>query len=67
MAAVEFIVVTRPGHEYQVPRGAKVQRLETLALPVSSSEIRRKLAEGEAAEDLPEAVAEFIRARGLYR
>ena len=67
LAAVEFIVVTRPGHEYEVPRGAKVRRLETLALPVSSSEIRRKLAAGEAADELPSAVAEFIRARGLYR
>ena len=67
LAAVEFIVVTRPGHEYEVPKGAKVRRLETLALPVSSSEIRRKLAAGEVAEELPAGVAEFIRARGLYK
>ena len=67
LAALEFIVVTRPDHDYEVPPGARVSRLETLALPVSSSEIRRKLASGEDAEELPEAVAEFIRARGLYR
>jgi len=66
LAAVEFIVVTRPGHEYEIPPGAKVRQLETLALPVSSSEIRRKLAAGEAAEELPPEVADFIRARGLY-
>lgn len=66
LAAVEFIVVTRPGHRYEVPRGAKVRRLETLALPVSSSEIRRKLAASEAADELPCAVAGFISARGLY-
>ena len=40
----EFIVVTRPGHHYATPPGARVHRLETVALPVSSSEIRRKLA-----------------------
>ena len=43
----EFIVVTRPGHPYATPPGARVHRLETVALPVSSSEIRRKLAAGE--------------------
>ena len=67
IAAVEFVVVTRPGHDYQVPAGAKVSRLETLALPVSSSEIRRKLAAGEAAGELPESVARYILERGLYR
>ena len=67
IAAVEFIVVTRPGHDYDVPAGAKVRRLETLALPVSSSEIRRKLASGEPGGELPEAVARYILDRGLYR
>jgi nicotinate-nucleotide adenylyltransferase len=66
IAAVEFIVVTRPGHEYDVPPGVKVRRLETLALPVSSSEIRRKLAAGEPAPELPETVARYILDRGLY-
>src|SRR5437764_1602699 len=28
--AVEFIVVTRPGHVYSVPDGARVHRLDTL-------------------------------------
>jgi nicotinate-nucleotide adenylyltransferase len=65
--AVEFIVVTRPGHEYEVPPGARVHRLETVALPVSSSEIRAKLAAGEAAPELPGAVLEYVREKGLYR
>jgi len=43
-----------------------VHRLETVALPVSSSEIRNALARGEKPPDLPEAVTEYIRARGLY-
>ena len=65
--AVEFIVVARPGHAFTIPDGARVHRLETVALPVSSSEIRQELARGEPAVDLPPAVAEYIRARGLYR
>ncbi len=49
----EFIVVTRPGHPYSTPPGARVHRLDTVALPVSSSEIRRKLAAGEIPPELP--------------
>jgi nicotinate-nucleotide adenylyltransferase len=63
---VEFIVVTRPGHNYESPPGARVHRLETVALPVSSSEIRAALARGETPAELPSAVAEYIRANGLY-
>jgi len=64
--SVRFIVVTRPGHEYTCPATARVHRLETVALPVSSSEIRQALARGEAPADLPGAVAGYIFARGLY-
>jgi nicotinate-nucleotide adenylyltransferase len=66
VAAVEFIVVTRPGHCYTSPPGACVHRLDTLALPVSSSEIRQALARGETPPELPAAVAGYIRERGLY-
>ncbi|HLH42597.1 MAG TPA: nicotinate-nucleotide adenylyltransferase [Bryobacteraceae bacterium] len=66
VAAVEFIVVTRPGHAYVSPLGATVHRLETVALPVSSSEIRQALARGETPTELPPAVAEYIRERRLY-
>jgi nicotinate-nucleotide adenylyltransferase len=65
--AVEFIVVTRPGHVYSVPEGARVHRLDTLALPISSSDIRRELAAGNRPPELPETVLEYIRERGLYR
>jgi nicotinate-nucleotide adenylyltransferase len=64
--SVEFIVVARPGHSFTIPQGARVHRLETVALPVSSSEIRQALARGESPAELPEAVAKYIRARGLY-
>lgn len=63
---VEFLVVTRPGHRYRIPEGARVERLETLALPVSSSEIRRKLAAGWRVEELPEAVQDYIQQNRLY-
>ena len=65
--AVEFIVVSRPGHRYDIPPEAAVHRLETVDLPVSSSEIRRKLAAGDDRVDVPPPVLEYIRARGLYR
>lgn len=62
-----FIVVSRPGHTYSIPPGARVHRLETVALPVSSSETRQALVRGESPDELPPAVAEYIRERGLYR
>src|SRR5579883_2469349 len=58
VAAVEFIVVARPGHRYTAPPGARVHRLETVALPVSSSEIRQKLARGERPDELPSKVTD---------
>lgn len=66
-ALTDFIVVTRPGHDYHTPAGARVHRLDTLALPVSSSEIRRQLAEGEIPVELPTAVAHYVVENGLYR
>jgi nicotinate-nucleotide adenylyltransferase len=66
IAAVTFLVVTRPGHDYSIPSGARVERLETVALPVSSSEIRAKLAAGESSRELPRTVLDYIRANRLY-
>lgn len=63
----EFIVVTRPGHHYTAPPGARVNRLDTVALPVSSSEIRRRLAAGQIPSHLPAAVAGYIENKGLYQ
>jgi nicotinate-nucleotide adenylyltransferase len=62
----EFIVVTRPGHQYTAPAGARVHRLDTVALPVSSSEIRRLLALGQLPPQLPRGVAAYIAEKGLY-
>lgn len=62
----EFIVVTRPGSVYHAPPGARVHRLDTLALPVSSSGIRNKLASGEIPAELPVKVVDYIRQSRLY-
>lgn len=63
---VQFIVVTRPGHSYVQPEGARVHLLETVALPVSSSDIRKALARGENPPELPRDVTNYIRSRHLY-
>jgi nicotinate-nucleotide adenylyltransferase len=67
MRAVEFIVVTRPGHRYECPPEARVHRLETVAMPVSSSEIRAELERGKGSDQLPPGVADYILSNGLYR
>jgi nicotinate-nucleotide adenylyltransferase len=64
--AVEFIVMTRPGHSYNVPDDAKVHRLDGLALPVSSSEIRWQLLSGQPVPELPDSVRRYIEKHRLY-
>jgi nicotinate-nucleotide adenylyltransferase len=66
ISSVAFLVVSRPGHRYRIPEGARVERLETVDLPVSSSEIRAALASGKRPEEIPEAVLEYIYRNGLY-
>jgi len=63
---VEFIVVSRPDAMYAVPEGARVHELTGLYLPVSSSEIRLRLARGDRDVPVPGAVLAWIRERGLY-
>ena len=64
--AVEFIVVARPGHRIVSPAGARVHRLDTVASPVSSSEIRRALARGESSAEVTPAVLAYIHRHKLY-
>ena len=66
MAAVEFIVVTRPGASFEIPAGARVRELGGLDLPVSSSDIRKQVADGAEEVAVPAAVLTYIRERGLY-
>lgn len=65
--AVTFIVVSRPGAEYEIPEGADVLRFEELDLPVSSSEIRKRLETGDLDVPLPAGVSAYIQEHGLYR
>lgn len=67
ISAVEFIVVSRPGAVYNVPEGATVHRLDSINLPVSSTEIRRRLAAGNASEAVPPRVLDYVKKRNLYR
>jgi nicotinate-nucleotide adenylyltransferase len=62
----EFIVVSRPSGDYRIARGARVHRLDGLALRVSSSTIRARLAAGEPTPEVPTKVRKFIEERGLY-
>jgi len=65
VSLTEFIVVTRPGHDYRTPQHARAHRLELL-FPVSSSSIRTRLAEGAPTPELPPDVRAYIEANGLY-
>ena len=64
---VEFIVVTRPGSDYDAPEGSRIYELRGLDLPVSSSEVRDGIARGEAEVPVPPAVLRYIREHGLYQ
>ena len=63
----EFIVVTRPGHQIVEIPGATAHRLETVAVPHSSSGIRVALASGKRPEGLAPPVYSFVRAFHLYQ
>jgi nicotinate-nucleotide adenylyltransferase len=65
-AAVHFLVVSRPGHLYETPPEVRASRLDTLDLPVSSSQIRRQLASGHRPAEVPRAVLDYIAEKGLY-
>jgi nicotinate-nucleotide adenylyltransferase len=65
--SVRFIVVSRPGIRYTVPEGAVIERLDSLAIPISSSEIRRKLAMGQRPIEVPEQVLQYIGEHHLYQ
>nr|Q01X27.1 RecName: Full=Probable nicotinate-nucleotide adenylyltransferase; AltName: Full=Deamido-NAD(+) diphosphorylase; AltName: Full=Deamido-NAD(+) pyrophosphorylase; AltName: Full=Nicotinate mononucleotide adenylyltransferase; Short=NaMN adenylyltransferase [Candidatus Solibacter usitatus Ellin6076] len=64
--AVRFLVVSRPGHTYEIPAEVTVDRIDSLEIPISSSEIRRTLAAGGIPEGLPPAVLAYARDHHLY-
>jgi nicotinate-nucleotide adenylyltransferase len=63
---VHFLVVSRPGGVYDVPPEARLERLDNLELPTSSSEIRRALAAGGRPREVPPPVLDYILEHGLY-
>ena len=65
--SVEFIVVSRPGAQYEIPHGAVAHRIDTLSMPVSSSAIRKAIAAGERPAELDRAVCDYIHRHNLYR
>jgi nicotinate-nucleotide adenylyltransferase len=69
MGLVEFIVVSRPEVDAgEPPPGARVHWLNDVQVPVSSTEIRQRLREGDdPTAALPPPVADYIRKHRLYR
>lgn len=71
LAECEFIVVSRPGHASKAARpvfATKVHLLETVAVDISSTQIRDTVAQGKPLEDLvPGTVAQYIKRHRLYR
>lgn len=73
---VDLAVATRPGTELSAPpalaahllsQGRKLQELPFTPMPVSASEIRRRLAQGESTDGMLAApVAAYIAAHHLY-
>ncbi len=64
--AVRFLVVSRPGSSYDAPQRVRFDRLDTVHLPISSSEIRRLLASGERPSSVPPRVLAYILEHALY-
>jgi nicotinate-nucleotide adenylyltransferase len=64
--AVHFLVVSRPGHQYEPPPEAQYDCIDQVNLDVSSSEIRRALAAGEHPKGLPQPVLEYAVEHRLY-
>ena len=65
-ASVIFLVVSRPGHLYDVPPEVRLERLDSLDLPVSSSDIRRCLSAGKTPAHVPQCVLNYIYENCLY-
>ena len=76
VSRARLAVATRPGYPRKrlqsvldrLSRADRVQFFEIEPLPISSEDVRDRVARGEAIDRLvPPAVAELIQSRGLYR
>jgi nicotinate-nucleotide adenylyltransferase len=67
-AMCEVAVVTRPGADQTSPANPRVHRVPGAGLPISATEVRRRVAQGlEITELVGEGVARFVSKRDLYR
>src|SRR5213079_250376 len=64
--SVRFLVVSRPGHDYQAPPGVEFDRIDDIEVPLSSSDIRRALASRHNPTGLPPLVLNYAVSHGLY-
>jgi len=76
IAGARLAVATRPGYPHerlenvlrQLSQPERIEFFEIEPLPISSEDIRQRVSRGESIDGLvPEAVAELIEARGLYK
>jgi nicotinate-nucleotide adenylyltransferase len=71
LALARVAAVPRPGAPVRTPRGldaARVRVVDAPALPVSSTDLRSRVARGASIRFLvPEAVERYVRRQGLYR
>ena len=63
---VRFLVVSRPGHDYQAPSGVEFDRIDDIEVPISSSDIRRALASRQNSAGLPPLVLNYALSHSLY-
>jgi len=64
--AVRFIIISRPGYAYETPAGVNAERIDSVNLIASSSEIRAALSRGDEPHGLPAPVRAYVAEHGLY-
>lgn len=70
LAKATFVALTRPGHPFEREHDLHraVTLLEVPSVAISSTELRRRVAEGRAVRyQVPPAVHRYIESHGLYR
>jgi nicotinate-nucleotide adenylyltransferase len=68
LAECTVVAVTRPGDPAPAQAGSDVMWVEGPSLPVSATDVRARVRDGRSIRFLvPDAVADYIAKRGLYR
>lgn len=62
-----FVAAARPGFSFSTPAGFQIYRLAAEEISVSSTELKKQLADGKPTRNIPESVVEYIREHGLYQ